>query len=75
MNELTSFFSEVTTKKDSDDKVLRIFNNILYLCCKDFGWNQEDTLNADIPFVLGLVDTQIKINKEHEASMKKGRKK
>lgn len=50
-------------------------NNIYYFCSHECHWSFDETMNAPMWYVLRLLETQDRIDKEQKKNIKKPRKK
>lgn len=68
MNEIDSFFKGIGAKKEDASDIL---DNLIYICCCDFGWSQKDFMETDIPFLFQLLEVRAKVLKKQEEESKK----
>jgi hypothetical protein len=55
------------TKKDFTKE----YEDLCWVLASECGWSQEDIMNAEIPFVLGLLSARARAFKEQEKNLKR----
>lgn len=49
------------------------WETLIWVLSSECGWSQEDILNAEIPFVLQLMDARTRILKKQEKELKRNK--
>lgn len=58
--------------KDHKHKSVDLFvDNVVYLFVSEFGWSQKDFEDAEIPFILQVLNTHRRVLSEQEKKLRK----
>lgn len=69
MNEITSFFQEVTSSdyNKEDD----YWKSLLFISATEFGWTQKELLETDIPYLLDILEIRKRNIDKEQAELKR----
>ena len=64
-----NFLNDFVTSNESTE--YEKYQMLMYICCAEFGWSEEQFFNADLPFIWDLIETRNRLEKLKEKNSKR----